>query len=76
MTPLAPPTSSGAVLAPDMSNVLMLQEDQLDQARIVQLQMSTIASGVTSGFNPEDVVEKVVAGDLTELEHTGLASVQ
>jgi len=64
------------VLAPDLSNVLFLQEDALDQAAILQTQMATIRSAVDSGFDPEDAVAKVVSGDLSGLTHTGLASVQ
>lgn len=74
---LAPPRSGAdVVLAPDLSNVMFLQEDALDQATILQAQMATIRSAVDSGFDPEDAVARVVAGDLSGLVHTGLASVQ
>jgi hypothetical protein len=76
LTPLARPPSSAVVLAPDLSGVMFLQEDAADTAAILQSQMSAIGSAVTSGFDPEDAVAKVVAGDLTGLKHTGLASVQ
>lgn len=76
LTPLAPPPSASVVLAPDLSGVMFLQEDAADTAAILQSQMSAIGSAVTSGFDPEDAVAKVVAGDLTGLKHTGLASVQ
>jgi len=72
----AEPREAGKVLAPDMSGVLFLQEDALDQAKILQTQMATIRSAVDSGFDPEDVVDRVVRGDLTGLVHTGRASVQ
>jgi hypothetical protein len=74
---LAPPRGgSDVVLAPDLSNVMFLQEDALDQAAILQSQMATIRSAVDAGFDPEDTVARVVAGDLTGLVHTGRASVQ
>jgi len=72
----APPTDASKVLAPDLSGVGMLQDDALDQAQILQAQMATIRSAVDSGFDPEDVVSKVVSGDLSGLKHTGRASVQ
>lgn len=74
---LAPPRAGGdIVLSPDLSNVQFLQEDALDQAAILQSQMATIRSAVDSGFDPEDTVARVVAGDLSGLIHTGRASVQ
>jgi len=77
MTSLAPPKVGGdIVLAPDLSNVMFLQEDALDQAAIVQSQMATIRSAVDSGFEPDSAVERVVAGDLSGMVHTGRASVQ
>ena len=76
LTPLATPPSAGVTLAPDLSGVMFLQEDAADAAAILQVQMATIGSAVTSGYDPTDAVGKVVAGDLTGLKHTGLASVQ
>ena len=76
LTPLATPPSAGVTLAPDLSGVMFLQEDAADAAAILQVQMATIGSAVTSGYDPNDAVGKVVAGDLTGLKHTGLASVQ
>ena len=76
MSVFAPSSDSKRVLAPDLSGVMFLQEDALDQATILQAQMATIRSAVDSGFDPEDVVDKVVTGDLTGLKHTGRASVQ
>jgi hypothetical protein len=72
----APPADRKMVLAPDLSGVMFLQEDALDQAQILQTQMATIRSAVDSGFDPEDTVDRVVKGDLTGLVHTGRASVQ
>lgn len=72
----APSPDARRVLAPDLSAAMMLQEDALDQATILQTQMATIRSAVDSGFDPADVVDRVVTGDLTGLKHTGRASVQ
>ena len=56
--------------------ISFLQEDQKDAAEILSRRMATIESGVRAGFKPETVVSAVDADDLTQMQHTGLYSVQ
>ena len=60
----------------DHRYVPFLREDQKDEAEIQQLQASAINTLVSAGFDPATVVQAVTAGDLTQLSHTGLVSVQ
>jgi hypothetical protein len=75
-TIVAPP--NGSRLWYDDRDIAYLREDQIDQAQIVREQMAAIQMGLNSGFEPDAVVEAVVAGDLKLLigHHTGLFSVQ
>jgi hypothetical protein len=66
----------GAELWYDDRDIAFLREDAADQAAIMKEHMLTIESGVRGGFKPESVVAAVVSGDLTQLQHTGLYSVQ
>jgi hypothetical protein len=60
----------------DDRDIPFLQEDQKDQADIQQTHAATIRALVEAGFVPDDVVQAVLSGDLSRLEHTGLFSVQ
>ena len=60
----------------DHSHVAFLREDQKDEAEIQQLQASAINTLVSAGFDPASAVQAVTSGDLTQLNHTGLVSVQ
>ena len=66
----------GGQLWYDVADVPLLREDAKDAADIVQVQMSTIVSGVNGGFEPDTVIQAVLAQDLSLLKHTGLVSVQ
>ena len=60
----------------DHRYVPFLREDQKDEAEIQQLQASAINTLVSAGFDPASAVQAVTSGDLTQLNHTGLVSVQ
>lgn len=62
----------------DDRDVSFLQEDVKDAADIQQQEALTIRQLVDAGFNPDDVVDAVTAGDLKRLrgKHSGLYSVQ
>jgi hypothetical protein len=60
----------------DDRDIPFLREDVSDQAEILNRNMLSIESGVRGGFKPETVVLAVVSGDLTQMKHTGLFSVQ
>jgi Phage portal protein/LAGLIDADG-like domain len=70
------PDQSGAHLDIDPRLIPWLAEDQKATAEIQQLQAATIASLITAGFNPDAAVKAVMSGDLSNLQHTGLVSVQ
>lgn len=67
---------SDAELWFDTSDMPILREDSKDQAEILQTQASAIASLINSGYTPESVVIAIQTGDLSQLKHTGLYSVQ
>lgn len=60
----------------DPADMVALREDAKDAAEIVQIQMSTIVSGVNGGFKPDSVIAAVRAQDVSLLKHSGLVSVQ
>lgn len=68
----------GAELWYDARDISFLQEDVKDAAEIQQMESLTIRQLVDAGFQPDDVVDAVTAGDLARLrgKHTGLFSVQ
>jgi phage portal protein BeeE len=74
---LAPPPA-GARLWYDAADVAFLQEDEKDAAEIIDRNAGTIARLTDAGFNPDDVVAAVMAGDLRGLvgNHSGLYSAQ
>ncbi|WP_395153134.1 phage portal protein [Ilumatobacter sp.] len=67
---------AGKMLGADLSRVLFLQEDASDQSLITQTQMAAIRNAVDGGFTPESATKAVTSGDLLQLDHTGLLSVQ
>lgn len=70
------PPPRGAELWYDHRDIAFLQEDQKDAAEILQVQAQTIASLVKEGYTAESAKAAIVAGDLSQLVHTGLVSVQ
>lgn len=60
----------------DDSDVAFLQEDVKDTADIRNMDANTMRVLVDGGFDPQSVVTAVTTGDMTLLEHTGVASVQ
>ena len=70
------PPPSGAELWYDEANIPFLREDAEAAAKIVQIQAETITKLVREGYTPESASAAVMAQDLSQLEHTGLVSVQ
>jgi phage portal protein BeeE/phage FluMu protein Com len=60
----------------DDTQISFLQEDVKDAADIGQAHAATIRTLTDAGFDPQTIVEAVVAGDFNRLKHTGLYSVQ
>ncbi len=66
----------GSRLWYDGSEVPFLQEDETEAAQIRQADAKTVLSLVQAGYTPDSVVTAVKNGDLSQLQHTGLISVQ
>jgi phage portal protein BeeE len=60
----------------DDRDVSFLRTDRKDEAEILNSQAETISKLITAGFEPDSVVKAVTTGDMTELKHSGLVSVQ
>lgn len=73
---LVPPPDGGARLWYDDRDVSFLQEDVMDAADIQSRNALTIESLIRGGFVPASAVRAVTTGDFSQLEHTGLYSVQ
>lgn len=74
----------GTIVAPqpaarlwyDARDIPFLKEDAADEAKIQQIQATTITTYVKDGFTPESAIAAVMNNDPTQLVHTGLTSVQ
>jgi phage portal protein BeeE len=66
----------GAELWYDDRDIPFLQEDVKDAADIQSVQAQAIKALVDAGFDAQSVVTAVVSGDLSQLTHSGLFSVQ
>lgn len=60
----------------DDRDIPFLREDENERANIQQTEATAIKTLVEAGYDPDSVVDAVVAGDFTRLNHTGLTSVQ
>lgn len=66
----------GAELWYDDRDVPALHENARDAAEILKVDADTIHTLIAAGFEPDSVLQAVAAGELTNLMHTGLYSVQ
>ena len=66
----------GARLWYDDRDIPFLQEDRKDAADIMLVKAQAINTLVLAGMDPQTVIDSVEADDLSQLEHTGLTSVQ
>jgi phage portal protein BeeE len=60
----------------DDGDISFLQEDVKDAADIIQVKVATIGQATRDGFTAESAKAAVISGDLSQLKHTGLFSVQ
>ncbi len=67
---------AGSALWYDDRDIAFLREDQSDLANIQGRQAETVARLCDAGFTPESVIGAVMAEDFTQLQHSGLFSVQ
>jgi hypothetical protein len=75
MSVLVPPPA-GAELSHDPRDIPALREDGKDAAEILEIHSRAIKGLVEAGFDPDSAVAAISAGDLKQLSHTGLTSVQ
>jgi hypothetical protein len=67
---------AGAELWYDVSGVSALQSDAKDDADILAVLSQAMRTLVDGGFDPQSVVSAVTVGDLAQVTHSGLVSVQ
>lgn len=67
---------SDSVLWYDSKDVAFLREDATDIATRQTSEMATITSGISAGFEPDSVVDALMADDWSLLKHSGMVSVQ
>lgn len=77
-TALAPlvRTPAGARLWYDVRDVAFLREDEGDQAQIQWRRAATLRTLVDAGFTAESAIAAIGNDELSQLEHSGLFSVQ
>jgi phage portal protein BeeE len=70
--------NAGAELWYDDRDIPFLKDDITARAAVNSQDAGTINTLISAGFNPDDAVDAVTAGDLSRLrgKHTGLVSVQ
>lgn len=66
----------GAHLWYDDRDVAFLRQDAKDAAEIMRIRTGTLNALISNGWTPESAVAALEAEDLTDLEHSGLLSVQ
>jgi hypothetical protein len=78
LVPLFTPPRKGVRLWYDDRDIAYLREDAQDAANILHTQAIMASSLVTNGWEPDEAIRAVVAGDLRGLigQHSGLYSVQ
>lgn len=70
------PAPTGSRLTYDTRDVEFLKDDRSEAADTLQKTATTMSSLVQSGYTPDSVVAAVETGDLSQLVHSGLYSVQ
>lgn len=65
-----------ADLGYDDRHIAFLRQDAKEEAEIDQIRAATIRALTDAGYNSASVIDAVVSGDFTRLQHSGLFSVQ
>lgn len=60
----------------DDRDIPFLKEDQKDAADIQSTQAQSIKALAEAGYEPESVIKAVMSGDFSQLQHSGMFSVQ
>lgn len=66
----------GLTLWYDTTRIPALLEDAKDRATAMQTSAAAVSSFIQAGFEPDSVVNAVMANDMSLLKHSGLVSVQ
>jgi len=66
----------GARLWYDTTNIPALREDERDRAANMQTLASAASTLLTAGYEATSITSALISGDLSQLVHTGLISVQ
>ncbi len=67
---------AGAELWYDERDIAFLREDAAERADVELKKAQTVRYLVDSGFEPDSVIEAIIAEDMSLLQHSGLYSVQ
>jgi hypothetical protein len=67
---------AGARLWYDTTNIPALREDEKDRANAMQVLASAASTLLMAGYDAESITNYLSSGDLAQLKHTGLVSVQ
>jgi hypothetical protein len=70
------PPPTGSRLWYDDRDIPALKDDIKDAAAVLAQQAQAMRSLIDSGFEADSVIEAITSGDMTQLKHTGLFSVQ
>lgn len=60
----------------DTTNIPALRDDELARAQAAQVQASAASTLLTAGFTADSIIAYLGSSDLSQLQHTGLVSVQ
>ncbi len=66
----------GSRLWYDTTSIPALRDDEKDRHEATQIAAAAISTLLTAGYESDSIIAAVVSGDLTQLKHTGLVSVQ
>lgn len=66
----------GARLWYDTTNIPALRQDEIDRANAAQVLAAAASTLLTAGYESSSIISYLTSGDLSQLQHTGLVSVQ
>ena len=67
---------AGARLWYDTRDIAFLRDDAAEEAKIRHQDASTLETLWRTGFTPESAIVAITTGDYTQLDHTGVTSIQ
>jgi hypothetical protein len=73
---LVKPPNGGLRLWYDTANMPSLRQDETDRTTNMQTMASTASTLLAAGYTPESITTYLATGDLAQLQHSGLVSVQ